>query len=210
MNGNVDAGTDEDPSGSARPRVRDRIFDSACELFYNHGIRGVCVDAIAADAGTNKMSFYRNFHSKDELVAQYLHEREREFWEFWDAAIAKYAGDPRRQIEALFEAHVNSVEDKVCRGCALGNAAVEMSDENDHLSALVRSYKEKVRTRLRQLASAAGARDAEALGDMLMLLMDGAYFTRLVFPGKTGPVKALLAAVRAVMDDQLAHRPASG
>ncbi|HWW21443.1 MAG TPA: helix-turn-helix domain-containing protein, partial [Steroidobacteraceae bacterium] len=52
----------------AKPRVRDRIFDTACELFYRHGIRAVGVDAIASEAGTNKMSFYRNFASKDELV----------------------------------------------------------------------------------------------------------------------------------------------
>ena len=55
----------EAPSRSEKPRVRDRIRDSAAELFYRHGIRGVCVDAIVEDAGTNKMSFYRSFPSKD-------------------------------------------------------------------------------------------------------------------------------------------------
>ena len=61
----------EDPNSSepaGRPRVRDRIFETACALFYRHGIRAVGVDAIASEAGTNKMSFYRSFASKDELV----------------------------------------------------------------------------------------------------------------------------------------------
>ena len=51
-----------------KTRVRDRIFEAACDLFYRHGIHGVGVDAIAAEAGSNKMSFYRSFESKDALL----------------------------------------------------------------------------------------------------------------------------------------------
>jgi len=63
---------------AAKGRVRDRIFETACDLFYRHGIHGVGVDAIAAEAGSNKMSFYRSFASKDALVTEYLREQERE------------------------------------------------------------------------------------------------------------------------------------
>src|ERR1700722_18986518 len=90
---------------NVRPRVRDRIFQTACDLFYRHGIRAVGVDTIASEAGTNKMSFYRAFASKDELVAQYLREEVREGWEWWDALVAPHAGDARAQVEALFDAH---------------------------------------------------------------------------------------------------------
>src|ERR1700730_12018757 len=109
----------------SKSRVRDRIFETACELFYRHGIHGVGVDAIAAEAGSNKMSFYRSFASKDALVAEYLREEEREYWAWWDAAVAQYPSDPRRQIEALFEAQLEIARSDSCRGCALGNAAVE-------------------------------------------------------------------------------------
>lgn len=195
------------PDGAApRPRVRDRIFETACDLFYKHGIRAVGVDAIACEAGTNKMSFYRSFASKDELVSEYLRDRQREFWDWWNETIAPHAGNPRRQIEALFESHLAVVEDNECRGCALGNAAVEMSGDNDALSTLVRDYKNKVRDQLRQMARAMGARNAEALGDSLMLLMDGSYFTRLVFPGDSGPVSSLMGAVRCLID---CHMPAA-
>lgn len=189
--------------GAVKPRVRDRIFETACELFYRHGIRAVGVDAIACEAGTNKMSFYRSFASKDELVSEYLRERQREFWDWWNTTVAPHAGNPRRQIEALFESHLAHVEESDCRGCALGNAAVEISDDNDALSTLVREYKQQVRSNLRAMAREMGARDPDALGDALMLLMDGGYFTRLVFPGDSGPVSSLLGAVRALIDSQL-------
>src|ERR1700689_972873 len=112
----------------AKPRVRERILRTACELFYQRGIRAVGVDAIATEAGTNKMSFYRSFASKDELVSEYLQDRQREFGGGGNEAMAPHAGNPRRQIEPLFESQLAQVEESDCRGCALGNAAVEISD----------------------------------------------------------------------------------
>jgi AcrR family transcriptional regulator len=192
----------------ARARVRDRIFETACNLFYSHGIHGVGVDMIVAEAGSNKMSFYRSFASKNALVAEYLREQERAYWVWWDAAVSRHPGDPRRQVEALFEAQLEIALSNDCRGCALGNAAAEISDSEDELSALVHAYKERVRTRLRALARALGARDAEMLGDALMLLLDGGYFTRLIFPLGSGPISSALPAVRALVDAQLTRRDA--
>jgi len=69
---------------------------------------------------------------------------------------------------------------------------------------LVRAYKDKVRKRLQAMARATGARRPEHLGDALMLLLDGGYFTRLVFPLGSGPISSALPAVRALID---AHLP---
>jgi AcrR family transcriptional regulator len=149
------------------------------------------------------MSFYRSFASKDALVTEYLREQEREYWVWWDSAVDRHPGEPRRQIEALFEAQLEFANTKTCRGCALGNAAVEITDEEDALSNLVRDYKERVRRRLHELAGALEVRDPEGLGDALMLLMDGGYFTRLVFPGASGPIAAALPAARALIDAYL-------
>ncbi len=191
-------------AAGAKGRVRDRIFETACDLFYRHGIHGVGVDAIAAEAGSNKMSFYRSFASKDALVTEYLREQEREYWVWWDTAVGRHPDDARRQVEALFEAQFEIAKSNECRGCALGNAAVEISDDEDELSRLVRAYKDKVRKRLHAMAQAMGASDPEVLGDALMLLLDGGYFTRLVFPLGSGPICAALHAVRALID---AHLP---
>src|SRR5271168_3310526 len=89
--------------GAIKPRVRDRIFRTACDLFSRHGIRAVGVDTIASKAGTNKMSFYRSFPSKDELVAEYLRSEERDSWIWWDDTVAAHAGNPRLQVKSLFD-----------------------------------------------------------------------------------------------------------
>src|SRR3979411_1981336 len=204
----ISGGADEASHCAAPPgakaRVCERIFETACDLFYRHGIHGVGVDEIAAEAGSNKMSFYRSFASKDALVVEYLREQEREYWAWWDAAVARYPGDPRRQIEALFEAQLEIAMSNDCRGCSLGNAAAEISDDEDELSELVRGYKERVRKSLHAMARATGARDGERPGDARILLWDGGHFTRLIFPLGSGPISAALPAVRALID---AHLP---
>src|ERR1700722_11162418 len=90
-------------SSAPKSRVRDRIMKTASDLFYRYGIHAVGVDAIASEAGTNTMSFYRNFASKDELVAEYLRAQVREGFFCWDETVAAHSGNPRAQVESLFD-----------------------------------------------------------------------------------------------------------
>jgi AcrR family transcriptional regulator len=148
--------------------VRDRILSTASDLFYRRGIRSVGVDAIATEAGSNKMTFYRHFRSKAQLAAEYLRARIREAREHWDATIGPLQGKPRRQFEALLAAHL--AQDKASRGCPLCNVAIEIADDDHVLVGMVRGFKLEVRERLRRMAHELGARDPGALGDALMLL----------------------------------------
>ena len=188
-------------AATPKPRVRDRIFDTACELFYQQGIRCVGVDTIASEAGTNKMSFYRNFPSKDDLISAYLGKQAAEFWEWWENAIAAYPDNPRRQIEALFEAQAAKVCDHNRHGCAFMNAAVELRQTDHEAISIIHDNKTEMRRRLRKLAREAGARTPDLLGDALTLIAEGNAMARLSFdtaewPGAQSPkiVKKLLQA----------------
>ena len=189
----------ENISEHPKPRVRDRIFETACELFYRHGIRAVGVDTIAAEAGTNKMSFYRSFPSKDELVAEYLRAEEREGWEWWDEIMAAHSGNPRKQVEVLFDAHVKETCKMDSRGCALANAAVEITEAEHPARAVVTEYKSEMRRRFRKLARELNATEPEVLGDALMLLWEGSYLTRLTFQCQHGPAHNAGKAARALI-----------
>src|SRR5215467_14495309 len=93
---------------------RQRILAVAADLFYRHGIRAVGVEAIAEAAGTNKMTLYRHFESKDELVAEYLRRLAAEADAAWDRRAAEYPGDPRAQLGAWFKdmaGHVGASND---------------------------------------------------------------------------------------------------
>ena len=181
-----------------KPRVRDRIMSAATDLFYRHGIHAVGVDAIANAAGTNKMSFYRNFASKDELVAEYLRGEEREGWFWWDETLAAHAGNPRLQVEALFDVLVKNTCEVDSRGCALANAAVEITEPGHPARPVIERYKAEMRGRFHQLARDMNAREPRALGDSLMLLWEGAYLARVTM-GEHGPVQGAAKAARALI-----------
>src|SRR3974390_2673620 len=105
---------------------RERILAVASELFYRHGIRAVGVDAIAEAAGTNKMTLYRHFDSKDDLVAEYLRRLAGQADAAWDRRATRFPNDPRAQLRAWLTEMVEHIGATDDRGCALANAAVEL------------------------------------------------------------------------------------
>ncbi|MBA4011040.1 MAG: TetR family transcriptional regulator [Phenylobacterium sp.] len=177
--------------------ARDRIFEAARDMFYRKGIRAVGVESIAAEAGATKMSLYRNFPSKDELVAAVLREQSKEGWAWWEEIIARF-DTPRAQLEGLFDAFAESSQ---THGCALCNAAVELH-EPDHPAFLVaKAHKMETRRRLIELARAAGAADDE-LGDGLLLLLEGSHMARITLGGE-GPDRMLPRTARALIREYL-------
>jgi AcrR family transcriptional regulator len=191
------------PAPGGKPRVRDRIFETACDLFYQHGINNVGVDAIVTAAGTNKMSFYRNFVSKDDLVAQYLDSYARASWAWWDDVIGQFADDPRRQVEALFEAAISRCRNDNPWGCAVANAAAEIREDDHPALAIIHAQKAETRRRFRALAKSLGATDPAVLGDALTMLFEGASMSTLTFACKDAPYVNMAKTVRAVLDAHL-------
>jgi AcrR family transcriptional regulator len=164
-------GTDE------RIRPRARILAAAADLFYRHGIRAVGVEAIADAAGTNKMTLYRHFDSKDELVAEYLRQAAQDADTCWGRYRASHPGDALAQIRAWLAemaAHLANADE---RGCALANAAVELPDKDHPARRVVEEFKVAQRERLIELCRAAGLVEPDMLADELHLLLEGARVT---------------------------------
>jgi AcrR family transcriptional regulator len=199
--------TEKQPEKERRPSARDRICQTARELFYKRGIRGVGVEMIAAEAGTTKMSLYRNFSSKDDLVAECLCEQEREFWQWWEATVAPHEGQPKRQIEALFGALESQIgDDRWSRGCQFANAAVELPDAEHPARKIILTHHRDIRERLRAMCRDMDARDPEALADGLLLLMAGVYMACLVF-NSNEVVKSITESARAMLHSELGPPP---
>src|SRR6202047_3027712 len=102
---------------------RGRLLTVAAELFYRHGIRAVGVEAIAEAAGTNKMTLYRHFSSKDELVAEYLRQAASAANRCWDTYEQAHPGDPLAQVRAWLAEMADHLANTDERGCALAKAA---------------------------------------------------------------------------------------
>jgi len=153
---------------------RDRILAAAGELFYRHGIRAVGVESIAEAAGTNKMTLYRHFSSKDELVAEYLRQSAQNADACWDRFQKLHPGDELAQLGAWFREVADHVADCDQRGCALANAAVELPEKTHPARRVIEEYKSALRLKLAQLARTAGLNEPEMLADELYFLLEGA------------------------------------
>jgi len=185
------------PAGGT-PRARDRIFAVARDMFYERGIRAVGVESIVAAAGATKMSLYRSFPSKDDLVVAYLKERDAIYWQWWDRIMDEHAGNPREQIVALVASVAQRTSRLGYRGCPFTNAATEFPEADHPGREIAAENKRELRARLRNLAAAAGARDAAALGDQLFVLIEGAYASGQIM-GQDGPATAIVAAAESLI-----------
>lgn len=156
----------------APPPARDRILDTAFQLFYARGIKAVGVDLIIAESGVAKATFYKHFPAKDELVLAYL-EKVDGIWTGQLHAAAQAAGpDPAAQLVGLFDALGTACRRDGYRGCAFINAAAEAVPGTPVHERTV-AHKRAVLAWLRDLAARAGADDADSLARSLALLLDG-------------------------------------
>jgi len=185
-----------------KPSARERIFGTASELFYQRGIRAVGVETIAAAAETTKMGLYRNFPSKDDLVAEWLRSHDENFWKAWDAMTRRHPDNPRRQLNAAFRLLSLHVADPNARGCAMANAAVEITEKTHPARKVIEAHKTKLRGRLAELCTRAGAKQPKLLADQLFLLMEGAQVT-VVTLGVRGPARNVVPAAKALIRSQL-------
>ena len=170
---------------------------SAQELFHRHGIRGVGVETIAEAAGTNKMTLYRHFDSKDELILEYLNYKGKKSEEIWADIESASPGDPAGQLYGFVERAARFiVEDD--RGCDLANAAIELTEVGHPGLKVIEEFKSRQRERLANLCAAAGASQPTLLADTLFLLIEGARVSRRSV-GADGPSANLLRTSGGVL-----------
>jgi AcrR family transcriptional regulator len=177
-------------STGARPRrgappkgevsARERILETASDLFYREGVRAIGVDTIVERSGVSKTSLYRLFDSKDALIAAFAAEKGRSFWEWWDRIEAQYADDPRAMLDALLSEIARRIGNTGYRGCVFLNLATEFPDEKHPGRVAARSNKEELQARLAVIVAKLGARDPARVASQIAMLINGALATGLV------------------------------
>jgi AcrR family transcriptional regulator len=186
-----------DTSAQGRASARDRLLAAAHELFYREGINNVGIDRVIEHAGVAKASLYSNFGSKDELVRAYLrgmHERRV-------ARVLERIGrhrSPRERLLAVFDGVAESFAHPGYRGCAFVRTSAEMpgGGPGQEVIAEARAW---MRDLFVQLAREAGARNAPALAQQLVLLYDGAV-TAAHVDGNTGAAAVARSLAANLLD----------
>jgi AcrR family transcriptional regulator len=184
-------------------RAGQRVFEVAADLFYRESIRSVGVEAIVKQAGVSKISLYRNFESKDDLIVAYLEDRNAGYWRILDQLLAKHRRNPRAQLRALIAYLAERTTIPGYRGCPFINYSAEFPDASHPGHRVAAANKREMRKRLVGLAEAIGAPDATRLAEALLLLIEGAYASSLTLGGRKGPARTLPWAANALIKSQL-------
>lgn len=187
------------PRAVRGPAVREAIVEAAADLFAEHGLRAVSADRILAAAGFSKVTFYRHFPTKDDVVVAYL-ERELDLVR---AAIAA-AGERPSDREALAAALTEEMCRPSFRGCPFINAAAEYPDAHHPVRAVVRDFRALMVAAIERWLDAIGSAAPEArprLAEQIMMLRDGALVAgyldqdaELVAQGLSDGIAALVTA----------------
>jgi AcrR family transcriptional regulator len=189
-------------SGSPPTLTRARILDAAARLFYRRGIRAVSVDEVAESASVTKVTVYKHFRSKDNLVASCLHMLDDRFFTWFVTEVERSSDDPDERLLAVFDVLHRWFQRRSFRGCAFINATVELAEPTHPAHAAVLSHKDRSRAYFRELAVATGVDNPDELSDQWMLLSEGATVTALVEDDRNAArrarkaAEALLAAAR--------------
>lgn len=162
------------------------MLETAARLFYRDGIRAVGLQQVIGEAGVGKSSVYREFPSKDDLVAAWLHASRAMWWERSATIATDHPDDPARQLLELVRAVYDEVAANDFRGCRFLNTSAEFRDAGHLGRQEAVEHLREVRAQLKDLAAHAGADQPDVLGDELMLLIDGMYATGAVL-GPSGP-----------------------
>ena len=165
----------------ATTTTRQRLVDTAYELFTRHGFHAIGLDRILKEVKVSKQTFYNHFESKDDLILEVLDRRsDWDLTTFREMARELGGEDPRRQLEAIWDVLDAWFNRDDFRGCIFITAAAEFPSRYEPAHQKASEHAGKVLRMLREMAERAGAINPAALAESLLVLIDGAFVVRHV------------------------------
>lgn len=160
--------TTHDSQGDVLPNARARILHAAHELFYRDGIRATGIDRVIAESGVTKVTFYRHFPSKNDLILAYLAYRHQRWMAWFTEALARHGGGPDAIVPAMGE----WFRDARYRGCAFINSVGELGGALPDVIEMTRSHKLDMTAAI--AAALPASRRRAKIAQAVALAMDGA------------------------------------
>ncbi len=177
---------------------KDRLLAAAAGLFYRRGIHAVGVDAIVAASGVAKMTLYKHFRSKDDLVAAWLRAASQAWRSQLEASLTRAAASPAERLGCLFDVLAEWFADPAFRGCALLNALAELPEPAHPARPIILEHRRLLLDLLTRLAWDAGVPNHQAAARSLAILLDGAIVSA-VAEGSPEPARYAAEAAKALI-----------
>lgn len=172
---------------------RERILLVAHDLFYGEGIRATGIDRIIEKSKVAKVTFYRQFPSKDDLVRAYLAYRHERWMSWLRSSLERHRArgvSPMNTLLATFEEWFGCDD---FRGCAFLNSTAELGASAPDILEAVRQHKDDMAALFESLLPKAAGRALKARA--LAVAVDGA----ILHAQMAMPLASVLQALRALI-----------
>ncbi|VVE38303.1 TetR/AcrR family transcriptional regulator [Pandoraea anhela] len=156
----------------AQPSPRDRILVAAHDLFYRDGVRATGIDKIIERSKVTKVTFYRQYPSKDDLIRAYLDYRHVHWMRWFRTTLEDHVANGQAPSEALVATLTQWFSQDEFRGCAFLNSSAELGTADPEILKIVRQHKDDMTAVLEGLVPPGAARATKARA--LALAVDGA------------------------------------
>ena len=185
---------------------RDRILDTASELFYKQGYQATGINEVIKQSGVAKATFYSHFPAKEDLCLAYL-EAHSQAEKMAITAQVDAKRSPKARFQAVIEAIQPWLETNDLRGCEYLNTVAEVPDPQSPLRRMGKQHYEWLRGYIRELAAELidsdpekyRGRNASKLADDYMVSLIGAIALTEVYHD-TWPIKHAIKQVRQMFD----------
>ena len=179
--------------------LREKILHVATDLFQTRGINSTGVDTIVAVAGTTKMTLYKYFRSKEDLILEVMQKAHQDFQSWLNDNLNRSSKQPSEKIQNLFDFIEEWVTSPNFRGMAFIKASAEFPNEESPIHKLAAEQAKALRIYIASLANEAGFADAEGLSLQLSMLIEGAIQAEQMKRG-SGAVKYAKKAAKILID----------
>ncbi|MEI7916234.1 MAG: TetR/AcrR family transcriptional regulator [Methylophilaceae bacterium] len=179
--------------------LREKILHVATDLFHSRGINSTGVDTIVAVAGTTKMTLYKYFRSKEDLILEVLQKGHEDFQAWLNENLNRSSKHPAEKIQKLLDFIEEWVTSPDFRGMAFIKASAEFPNEESPVHKLSAEHAKEFRTYIASLASEAGISDSDGLALQLSLLIEGSMQAEQMKRG-SGAIKYAKKAAKILID----------
>jgi AcrR family transcriptional regulator len=193
------------PVRRSRAERQTIVLDTAERLFAARSSRSVGMDELVRETGLGKMTVYRLFKSKDDLVGAYLARKAAAVLAFIDAELARHARDPRAALLAVVDAVERDVTSSGFRGCPFTNVSSEYDDPQHPARGAAADYKFELHARLERLADQLIPGRGDDLAAQIHLIIDGMYLSGGLL-GPDGPASHGRQLAEKLIDSALDAR----
>ena len=174
---------------------KQHLVETALKIFYRDGFHSTGIDKILAESGVAKMTLYKHFPSKDDLIRAVLEERDKRFREWFFGRVEELAETPQEKVEAVFDVLSEWIQGEDFRGCMFINAAAEFSHKDEAISRIASEHKVVMCDFIKKLLEQSHFQEPETLAYQLSLLVEGAIVMGHVCGDKEAARKAKAAGL---------------